>query len=314
METAIAEEEEWAREVGGFDDFDGDEEEPGQGTHPAPVAALARILKAAASHASFAAQVDVPAFPPVISVDGLGVLPLPLVPFAADALPRPHLSASKFGKGTETLLDPAVRTSLEAPPAVQRILNPEWDAAIQVSARALADALGVNSNVLVEAQLWRLILYEPGSFFRPHRDSEKAPGMFATLVVQLPCAEEQRGGALVGTHNGTTKRFRVADPVRALRPSGFGFFADCTHEVELLESGRRLVLVYNLVRRGAGAVPSAPAGPTHDAAVTSLSCIARSMAERGKHACLLVPLEHEYSAASFGHLGAAALKGKDAAA
>ena len=38
----------------------------------------------------------------------------------------------------------------------------------------------------VRAELYKVLLYEPGSFFKKHRDTEKADGMFGTLVVQLP--------------------------------------------------------------------------------------------------------------------------------
>jgi len=38
-------------------------------------------------------------------------------------------------------------------------------------------------------------LYEEGAHFKPHRDSEKAPGMFATLAICLPSQFE--GGELV---------------------------------------------------------------------------------------------------------------------
>jgi hypothetical protein len=36
------------------------------------------------------------------------------------------------------------------------------------------------------AQLYKMLLYERGSHFAPHRDSEKQEGMVATLVVMLP--------------------------------------------------------------------------------------------------------------------------------
>jgi hypothetical protein len=43
--------------------------------------------------------------------------------------------------------------------------------------------------------LYKLLLYEEGAHFKPHRDSEKAPGMFATLAICLPSQFE--GGDLV---------------------------------------------------------------------------------------------------------------------
>ena len=33
------------------------------------------------------------------------------------------------------------------------------------------------------ADLYKLLVYDPGSFFVNHRDTEKAAGMFATLII-----------------------------------------------------------------------------------------------------------------------------------
>lgn len=45
----------------------------------------------------------------------------------------------------------------------------------------------------VEARLYKLLLYERGSHFKPHRDSPKGgPGMFGTLTLMLPSEYEVR--------------------------------------------------------------------------------------------------------------------------
>lgn len=45
----------------------------------------------------------------------------------------------------------------------------------------------------VEARLYKLLLYERGSHFKPHRDSPKGgPGMFGTLTLMLPSENEVR--------------------------------------------------------------------------------------------------------------------------
>ncbi|KAI9030490.1 hypothetical protein DFJ74DRAFT_754620 [Hyaloraphidium curvatum] len=293
-------------EIGDWDDFGGD------CTRPAYVTELRDVLSRSESAAAFASDVPVPDTNPYLSVAGFGVVPLPLIPLVADAL-KPHLEPSKFGRGAKTLLDKSVRNSLEAPPDKLAVGNSEWDPAIQRAARLLADHLGVSATVDVETQLWRLVLYEPGSFFTAHRDSEKAPGMFATLVLQLPCSEPQRGGALVVSHGSSTKKFAPAGDGAQGGRAGFGFFADCAHEVERLDSGRRLVLIYNVVRRGTGAVPSLRGDASHDAAVARIARCARLAAQFGTR-YLLYPLEHSYTPASLAHSGASAFKGRDAAA
>jgi hypothetical protein len=60
----------------------------------------------------------------------------------------------------------------------------------------------------VTAVLYKLLLYEEGGFFKTHRDTEKADGMFATLVLQLPSTFT--GGEFVVTHGGVSRTFDLA--------------------------------------------------------------------------------------------------------
>lgn len=76
--------------------------------------------------------------------------------------------------------------------------NPKWARWVQSSILPLcAEKLGVPlaTRPYIKAELYKLLLYEEGAHFKPHRDSEKAPGMFATLAICLPSHFE--GGELV---------------------------------------------------------------------------------------------------------------------
>ena len=89
---------------------------------------------------------------------------------------------------------------------------------------------------------------------KPHRDSEKTPGMFATLVVTLPSTST--GGELV-VNPGEEREQRYDLASRSPFSSSFeSFYADCKHEVLPITSGNRLCLVYNLVKTSPGPVPS----------------------------------------------------------
>ena len=57
--------------------------------------------------------------------------------------------------------------------------------------------MGVQEEV-IKAELYKLLVYDPGAFFLRHRDTEKSPGMFGTLVIVLP--SEHAGGELVVSH------------------------------------------------------------------------------------------------------------------
>ena len=89
-----------------------------------------------------------------------------------------------------------------------------------------------------------------------HRDTEKETGMFATLRIQLP--SEHKGGTLTVHHRGEEKC------LDSIMDSGDGYyysacFRDCEHELSPVLEGKRLCLVYNLLRSDYGPLPKAPA-------------------------------------------------------
>jgi predicted 2-oxoglutarate/Fe(II)-dependent dioxygenase YbiX len=63
----------------------------------------------------------------------------------------------------------------------------------------------------------------------------QAPGMFGSLVVQLP--GDHSGGDLVISHGGSTRSFGKEQLGSGL--SCVAFYADCTHEVEPVTRGHR---------------------------------------------------------------------------
>jgi hypothetical protein len=81
------------------------------------------------------------------------------------------------------------------------------------SAAAAAAAAAGTSNgtaVNVKARLHKLLLYEQGSHFSAHQDTEKERGMIGTLVVQLPCAQGHTGGSLTVRHRGKSHTHEFA--------------------------------------------------------------------------------------------------------
>ncbi len=50
----------------------------------------------------------------------------------------------------------------------------------------VATELGVSAEIPVQAQLNKMTLYQTGDHFVAHRNTEKAPGMFATMTIVLP--------------------------------------------------------------------------------------------------------------------------------
>jgi predicted 2-oxoglutarate/Fe(II)-dependent dioxygenase YbiX len=244
---------------------------------------------------------------PLVEVEGVGPVALPLLPMQA----RQLIAAAEpapYGRGAETVLDPAVRRCWQIGPDRVRIRGRHWARTLETILARVAEGLGVDAPVT--AEFYKLLVYDEGGFFIGHRDTEKAPGMFATLVVALPSSFA--GGELAVRHKGREVRLdlRCDDPAEAAFAA---FYADCVHEVLPVTAGCRLILVYNLVRRGRGRTPEPPDYAGERARVATLLQAWRDAERRPGDATpekLVYPLEHAYTAAE---LGFAALKGADAA-
>lgn len=251
--------------------------------------------------------------PPSLQVDGVGPVALPLLQMQAERLIA-VAEAAPFGRGEQTLVDPAVRRTWQIGPDRVHIQGRHWDRTLAAIVAHVADGLGVSEPI--DAEFYKLLIYDEGSFFVGHRDTEKAPGMFATMVIVLPSTSS--GGELVVRHAGREVRLdlRCEDPSEATFAA---FYADCVHEVLPITAGCRLTLVYNLLRRG-GRRRLVP--PSYEGEQALAAALLRAWGE-GKTAPtgglpsdggtpekLVYPLEHAYSLAE---LGFATLKGADAA-
>ena len=155
--------------------------------------------------------------------------------------------------------------------------------------------------------LYKLLIYEKGSFFAPHRDSEKTPGMFATLVVCLPSRHE--GGTLVVTHDGQTKKIDFGGKDAEFKMQYAAFYADCQHEITPVTAGYRICLVYNLAIAGKKQQPSAPenAPAVEQSGPTARGTLRRYVEQLSK---IAIPFEHQYTEAG---LDPKQLKGADRA-
>ena len=131
--------------------------------------------------------------------------------------------------------------------------------------------LGAGAGVV--AELYKLLVYDEGSFFVNHRDTEKSAGMFATLIVALPSLHT--GGELAVRHCGRDVQLDLrCDDFSEL--AWAAFYADCVHEVLPITSGCRLVLVYNLLRPGKGRLPRPP---SYDQETTAVGQLLRRWSE-----------------------------------
>ena len=269
---------------------------------------LPDLLQQVQRPGSFYSTGTIDIHPPRLEVEDVGPIALPLLPVQAKQIVA-VAEAAPYGRGTETLHDADVRRTWQIDAARVRISGRRWAEDLSnVVDRVTAD-LSVTGRV--EAELYKLLVYDTGSFFVTHRDTEKAPGMFATLVIVLPC--DYSGGELLVRHKGHEARLdlRRDEPSEAAFAA---FYADCRHEVLPIASGHRLALIYNLVRVDRGDLPRPPDYASEQTQVVKLlrdwSEAGRTSDTRQNPLKLIYPLEHAYSQAD---LGFDALKGADTA-
>lgn len=244
---------------------------------------------------------------PRIEVDGFGPIALPMLPEQSERL-IDVAERAPFGRGPQTLVDTTVRRTWQLGADRVRIVGKQWDAMLDDVVAAAAAGLGAGSGVT--AELYKLLIYDEGSHFVSHRDTEKSSGMFATLIVGLPSLFD--GGELVVRHRGREVHLdlRVADFAEI---AWGAFYADCVHEVLPVTSGLRLALVYNLLRKGKRSAPRPPAYDRETAELKELFgrwSTPASATRDDPPVKLIYPLEHAYTPAE---LSFAALKGADAA-
>ncbi|OTA99559.1 hypothetical protein M426DRAFT_16317 [Hypoxylon sp. CI-4A] len=223
------------------------------------------------------------------------VIPLPLTKRDAEAI-RAACREAPFGKGDETLVDTSVRKTWELDAAQFQCTNPSWNRFFDTLLNDVATGLGLQK---ISAKPHKLLLYEEGSFFKRHKDSEKEAGMIATLVVCLPAVHT--GGA-VHLSFGTEKREIVTAPASPFDITALAWFSDVYHEVKPLESGHRLVLTYKLFQSS---------GDERSASfLLKQSQQLKSILEKWRREASMIvyPLDHQYTKSS---LSLKNMKGRD---
>ncbi|MEL6964767.1 MAG: 2OG-Fe(II) oxygenase, partial [Pseudomonadota bacterium] len=267
---------------------------------------LASALSSISRPGEFVTSGRTELFPPKLVVDGVGRIALPLLPVQAEELIA-LAERAPFGRGEETVVDTNVRRTWQLASDQVKIGGKHWQQTLDHILDKVANGLGVTDSI--DAEFYKLLIYDEGSFFVSHRDTEKTDGMFATLVIVLPSQSE--GGELVVRHGGreTQLDLSVDEPAEAAFAA---FYADCVHEVLPITAGNRLTLIYNLLHRRVALKP--PCYDREQSRVTSIlqswtNC--RKKSDDEKPAKIIYPLEHAYTPAALSFDG---LKGADAGA
>lgn len=247
---------------------------------------LADLLAGAAAPGAFSAARTAPVDDLHLEVRGVGPIDLPVSQAQAKALcaiARP----ARYGQGTRTLLDRAVRDTWEIPKSRVKIDKRRWDQTLLPVLDRLGRDLGLPPGTILGAEFHSMLVYAPGQFFVPHQDSEKADAMVGSLVVGLPSTFA--GGALAVQHRGETANYRGSKKALSL----VAFYSDCRHQVRPVTAGYRIVLTYNLVRRDGGVASQVAPNPGLVAGL--VRCLDEHFDPAGARDRLVYLLDHEYT-------------------
>jgi hypothetical protein len=241
---------------------------------------------------------------PSLNVAGVGVIPFPVPAERAREIVSAAAERAPYGRGDQTLVDERVRKVWQIAPEKVVLGGKGWTRFFHELVSKVAVDLGCDPENIV-AEFYKMLVYDKGGFFAAHRDTEKAPGMFGTLVVALPSAH--RGGDLVTRHAGREVTINLCnnDPGEIRYAA---FYADCEHEVLPVTEGYRICLVYNLAHKPA---KKAPVAPDNRSKVERATEILKAWAVSSDDPLKLVYLlDHHYTQAT---LSFGSLKNADAA-
>ena len=237
----------------------------------------------------FAASFEISAMGLVLDVEGVGACRFPLTPERVAQLIQ-RSEPSHFGHREMTLHNENVRKSWEIPGSRVHLDPSLWSSRLERGIDRVVRALGFPTGGDVSASLQKLVLYDAGGFFVPHRDTERDPSMWGTLVIVLPSV--YRGGEMVVRHAGECLAFDTSPHSAARRLCFVAFYGDCPHEIRPVEEGTRVALVYSLHARSDAQRPI----PGHQ--LTELRTGLESFFASGED-WLVVLLDHAYTQQRF---------------
>lgn len=147
-------------------------------------------------------------------------------------------------------------------------------------------------------------------YFINSGSTEKAPGMFGTLMIFLPSL--YTGGVVQLSHAGSKKHFDFGGPTSAVNTSYAAWYTDILHSVSPVTSGYRFALAYNMIHTSPAAAPQLP---NITAQIEGLRLVLRAWirsADDLKGPGLICwMLNHQYSEQALNSQKIGALKGVD---
>ncbi len=253
---------------------------------------ILNCLKDVKGSGKFVTAHSVPFLFPGLVIEDIGELSYPINEVQAKALISVAHKAP-FGKGSETLLDNNVRSAWEINADKLTFQGKQWSTFLDKILANIKPDLGIE-DYAISAHLYKMLIYEKGDFFLPHKDSEKEKGMFGTLTIVFPC--RHTGGELVVSFDNKEEVVNFAKDSSDYKISYAAFYADCDHEIKPVTAGYRVCLVYNLIREKAGKKIEPATVEKH---ATQLAKIIKEHEQSGNIKPCIVLLGHQYTPEDF---------------
>ncbi|KAJ7775722.1 hypothetical protein DFH07DRAFT_732164 [Mycena maculata] len=156
-----------------------------------------------------------------------------------------------FGRNKEDVFDETYRKAGQMSTNDFRIgFNLEKSGIIDAVYSQLLDGFS-DPDKGINAELYKLNIYDKGSFFKAHKDTPRGQNMFGSLVIVFPTVHA--GGALLVRHDNKEEAFdssKMLAPFDTSNVAYIAFYGDVEHEVAVVESGHRVTLTYNLYFAG----------------------------------------------------------------
>ena len=159
-----------------------------------------------------------------------------------------------YGRGEDTIVDPQVRDALQIGAEHVKLEGTAWERLESEMLAQVATKMGLEDATLHLVPL-KLLIYSPGGHFAEHADTEKCPGMIASLALIVP--GEHEGGALV-IKQAPAMVECDADGTPHWRWAAW--YADCRHQLEPVTSGTRVAMTFGVKIEAVGPLMGRQAG------------------------------------------------------
>jgi hypothetical protein len=252
---------------------------------------LLTILNGIQSSGSFACEGSIELIAPGLVVKGVGEIAFPLISYQIKSLINIG-NRAPYGKGKSTVLDDKVRSSWQIDADKLTFRNREWSKKLDQILNKVKVGLGIEDHQ-IGAILYKMLIYEKGDFFLPHKDSEKEKNMFGSLIIGLPSVHT--GGELIVRFEGKEKKVSFAEATDQYSIPFVSFYSDCEHEIRSVKSGYRVCLVYNLIQYSDSPIKS----PRYLKEVADLTELLKKMRYNFDRAPIAIVLGHQYTPTNY---------------